>query len=129
MPHADTEETGQRVLVVILLAIFGGTTVLIVLGILLSVQGCGGEGGNVGGGDSATTLATAPPGTSVFCNFGDGNTFSFVLGDNASLDFCTEGGGTVSPDNSVISQPTDSNNRNTTVVNPTPLPTPTPEAP
>jgi hypothetical protein len=96
--------------------------------VLVALVGCGGDGGNVGGGGdgSATTLATAPPGTSVFCNFGDGNSFTFNLGDNASLDFCTEGGGTVTPDNSVISQPTDSNNRNTTVINPTPTPTATP---
>jgi hypothetical protein len=59
----------------------------------------------------------------VVCDFGDNNTFSFTMGDNTSFNFCTDSGGTVTPDNSVISQPTDSNNRTTTNnVNPTPTP-------
>ena len=97
-------------------------TGFLIVGGLVMMAGCGGSGGDVGGGDGTTTLATVPPGTAVFCNFGDNNSFTFNLGDNAALDFCTEGGGTVQPDNSTISQPTNSNNRTTNIVNPTPTP-------
>jgi hypothetical protein len=93
-------------------------TAAVLLGAWLG--GCGGEGGDVNAtGKSASSTSTN--GEPVLCDFGDGNTFNFTLGDNAALDFCTEGGGVVTPDNSTNT--TDSGNR-TSVNGATPTPTP-----
>lgn len=101
--------------------VVGGTFVLIVVGLLM-MSGCGGEGGDVNAAKGTTLATNAPPGTAVICDFGDSNTFSFVVGDNSSLDFCTLGGGVVKPDQSTVNEPTNSNNKTTTNVVATPTP-------
>jgi hypothetical protein len=94
---------------------------LIVALLSIVLLSCGGEGGDVGGGTGTTLTGTTPDGETLVCDLGNNNSFTFTVGDNASLNFCTVGGGTVKPDNSTVNEPTNSNNR-TTNVNPTPTP-------